>query len=200
MSEKKMVSRNTLLALGIICIILVAGLGGALAYYITDKNNTISVLNSQVSDKDNQISGLNDNVTILQNQVKDLTDIIGINKSEVVYNTSNIVTYPPFNGLDLPATWSYRTVVGDYVLDNNCGRYAGYVVVQVSSTSNDTYVQRTIIFNDIIFDNQIDVGMNGTALFPVLPAKGGGNLLITVSTHNATIKVRATNVIITYYY
>jgi len=35
MSERKMVSRNVAVALGIICIILVAGLGGAMAYYVS---------------------------------------------------------------------------------------------------------------------------------------------------------------------
>jgi prefoldin subunit 5 len=59
MSEKKMVSRGVFVALGIICIILIAGLAGAFAYYVTGKNNTISSLNTQVSSKDSQISQLN---------------------------------------------------------------------------------------------------------------------------------------------
>jgi hypothetical protein len=43
MSEKKVVRRNVAIALGIACIILIAGLGGVMAYYsmvVNDKNTT----------------------------------------------------------------------------------------------------------------------------------------------------------------
>jgi hypothetical protein len=43
MSEKKVVRRSVAIALGIISIILIAGLGGAMAYYtmiVNDKNTT----------------------------------------------------------------------------------------------------------------------------------------------------------------
>ncbi len=43
MSEKKVVRRSVAIALGIACIILIAGIGGAVAYYtriINDKNST----------------------------------------------------------------------------------------------------------------------------------------------------------------
>jgi len=43
---KKVVSRNFAIALGIICIILIAGLGGAMAYYTTAINNKQSELDS----------------------------------------------------------------------------------------------------------------------------------------------------------
>jgi len=68
MSERKMVSRSVVVALGIICIILIACLGGAMAYYtlaIGDRDNTIT-------SKNNQIYSLNSNVTNLQNQNKQL--------------------------------------------------------------------------------------------------------------------------------
>jgi hypothetical protein len=39
MSEKKVVRRSVAIALGIICIILIAGLGGAMAYYTMTINN-----------------------------------------------------------------------------------------------------------------------------------------------------------------
>ena len=40
MSEKKMVSRNVASRLGIICILLIAGLGGTMAYYISSHSHT----------------------------------------------------------------------------------------------------------------------------------------------------------------
>jgi|APFre7841882654_1041346.scaffolds.fasta_scaffold00069_17 cell division protein FtsB len=195
----RMVRRSVAVALGIICIILIAGLGGAFAYYINDRNNTISALNSQISDKNNQISGLNATVASLQNQVNDLTDIISINKSEVVDSTyDHAVKFA-----DLPATWSIDKV-GSYALDYHFGEYSGYASVQVSSTSNDTYVRTTYSIYGVNYDNQIYIGTNGTAVFPILRLEDwhmpyAGSLDITVSTYNTTIKATA-NVTITYYY
>ena len=48
MSEKKMVSRNVAIALGIICIILVVGLGGVMAYYVNDLTSTLNLGKSTV--------------------------------------------------------------------------------------------------------------------------------------------------------
>ena len=68
MSEKKTVRRSVAIALGIICIVLASGLVGALAYYVSlvnDKDNAISMLNSQISQ-------LTLNITNLQNQVNSI--------------------------------------------------------------------------------------------------------------------------------
>jgi cell division protein FtsL len=63
--ETKVSRKGVVIALGIICIVLIAGLGGTIAVYtsmINDKNNTISSL-------DTKISELNSNVTNLQKQI-----------------------------------------------------------------------------------------------------------------------------------
>jgi|SRR5208337_5147057 len=63
--EPKTAGKRIVIALGIVCILLVACLGGVIAAYtliINDKNNTISLLNSQVSQ-------LKSNVTNLQKQI-----------------------------------------------------------------------------------------------------------------------------------
>jgi len=63
--EMKVSRKGIVIALGIICVILVACLGGVITAYtfvINDKNNMISSL-------DSQISALNSNVTNLQNQI-----------------------------------------------------------------------------------------------------------------------------------
>ena len=68
MSEKKTVRRSVAIAFGIICIVLASGLVGALAYYVSlvnDKDNAISMLNSQISQ-------LTLNITNLQNQVNSI--------------------------------------------------------------------------------------------------------------------------------
>jgi hypothetical protein len=66
---KKMVGRSVAIALGIACIILIAGIGGAMAYYtmaINKKNSTVTQLNQQMTNKDSQISSLNSQVAQLQ--------------------------------------------------------------------------------------------------------------------------------------
>jgi hypothetical protein len=118
---KKMVSRNVAIALGIVCIILVVGLLGAIL----------------------QISSLN-------SRVNDLTDIANLDKSEVWVNTTVTQTASNYT------SWFFVP------------RYAGYVSVNVlSSTTSNTYVRVIYIFNGVNYDNQIGVGVSGTAVFPV---------------------------------
>jgi cell division protein FtsL len=77
--ETKTARKGIVITLGIICVILVACLGGVIAAYtyaISDKSNTISSL-------DTQISRLNSNVTNLQNQ-------IASNNSTINSLTSNL--------------------------------------------------------------------------------------------------------------
>jgi len=49
MSEKKAVSRDVAIALGIACIILIAGIGGAMAYYTMTINNKDSIYDNYAS-------------------------------------------------------------------------------------------------------------------------------------------------------
>jgi len=52
MSEKKVVGRNIVIALGIICVVMAVGLIGAIANYtsiISEKDRTIASLNSQIN-------------------------------------------------------------------------------------------------------------------------------------------------------
>jgi hypothetical protein len=77
--ETKIARKSVLIALGIICIILVACLGGVVAAYtlmINDKSNTISSLNYQISQ-------LKSNVTSLQDQVASENFTIGSLTSKV---------------------------------------------------------------------------------------------------------------------
>jgi hypothetical protein len=53
MSERKMVRRSVAIALGIVCIVLITGLGGAMAYYtmiVADLQNQVNSLQKQVND------------------------------------------------------------------------------------------------------------------------------------------------------
>lgn len=98
--------------------------------------------------------------------------------------------------MSLPATWADQRPIGSYAIDIPppvIGQYAGYISVQVSSTSNDMYV-RIMYSNYVEYDNTVDVGIDGIALFPII----GEGPIITVATHN-TIQAIA-NVTIIYYY
>jgi hypothetical protein len=93
--ETKIARKGVLIALGIICIILAACLGGVIAAYtlmINDKDNTISLLRSQISQ-------LNSNVTSLRNELNDLLSVAG-------------ATYVDIKEINLnPSAWVNKTVV-----------------------------------------------------------------------------------------
>ncbi|MGD0978821.1 MAG: winged helix-turn-helix domain-containing protein [Candidatus Bathyarchaeia archaeon] len=68
---KKIVGKNVAIALGIICILLVSGLGGAIAYYtmtINNKNATYDSYVSSHSHSNSDYDSLNSQVGNLQNQ------------------------------------------------------------------------------------------------------------------------------------
>ena len=97
MSEKKVVGRNVAIILGVVIIILLAGLVGAIANYttimrekdntITTQNSTITSLNSQIltlTSQKNQlqtwlggnITSLNSSITSLKSQISSLNSTI----------------------------------------------------------------------------------------------------------------------------
>lgn len=71
---KRVVRRSVAMALAMMCIVLVAGIGGAIIYYTSvanDKDKTISTQNSQISRLQNETTSLNGQITSLQEQVAD---------------------------------------------------------------------------------------------------------------------------------
>ena len=206
-SQKKVVGRTVAIALGIVCIVLVASLVGAIAVYTpmvnnlksqtAEKDDTISSLNSQISalnsslnqissstsSKDSQIAALNLQVAGLNSQVSSIASILALNVSTyLVYNQG--VTQEPNASTTVFPTDEQTPLY-----------YAGYVYVAVQSSSNTTYVEVIYTLYGINYDNSVTVGTSGTAAFPVLP--GPINIRVgnteTVDSVNATITV-------TYYY
>lgn len=92
MSEKKVVSRRMFIAFEIVCIILLACLVGATSLY-----------SLQISDKDNTI-------TSLQSQVNDLNNTLNLSKSTVWVNNQTIS--PP---QDSWWNWTFRADYAGYV-------------------------------------------------------------------------------------
>lgn len=79
MSEKKVVSRKLAIVLGIICIILAAGLVGVIANYtliISGKDKTITSLNAQIINLENQITSKDNTIASLNSQINQLKDLL----------------------------------------------------------------------------------------------------------------------------
>jgi hypothetical protein len=151
MSEKKMVRRSVAVALGIICIILVASLAETLV--VLDGANQ---QNTNLQNQNKQLQTWLDGNETLLNQTQDnntnLQNIVNLNESEVVWTENNIVYLEPFPKL----------VLGPY-------EYAGYISVKISATA-DTSVELNYTFQSLNYTSQVDCGTNGTAIFPVMPS------------------------------
>jgi cell division protein FtsL len=220
MSEKKVVGRNVAIGIGIICIILAVGLVGVIANYtsmingkdntiaskdsqigslnsqITDKDNTISSLNSQIVTKDNTISSLNSQITSkdsqisslnsqgssLQSQVDNLNGIVNLAKS-TVWKNGETISQPASSYTHWTPAFS--------------ASYAGYVSVWVqTSTTTNTYVRVIYTAYGVNYDQQINVGTSGTAVFPLLPCSN-----IDIRVGNSNLMNGATETVtITYHY
>ncbi|MGB8779966.1 MAG: hypothetical protein WCD81_04875 [Candidatus Bathyarchaeia archaeon] len=167
-----MVRRSVAISLGIICILLIA----VIAYFsITG----ISAQNSY-NNLQNQNKQLQANNTNLQNQMNNLMGVLNLSESATLYN-GTVSTFPTVE----PASLEESTP------------YAGYVSVQVSSTLNET-VTITVVWDYypiLRYQNDFNLGNNGTAIFPVLPS----GFVVYFFDPNPPLTETA-NVTITYYY
>jgi hypothetical protein len=166
-SEKKVVSRTVAIGLGIVCIVLLVGLVGAILVY-----------SSMIDNKNNKISDLNQQITSLSSQVAELVSIANLNESTAWLNFENISIQAGYENV-----WNFISA------------YAGYVSVQVFSlTADNIYVRVDYHSYGVNYNNQIDVGMGGTVVFPVLPAT------IQISVGNPDMTAATATVTIIYYY
>ena len=200
MRQKKIVGRRVAIALGMICIVLVAGLVGAIAVYMPMVNS----LESQIAEKDSAISFLNSQVSSLNSQVSSLQDNLEQTKIELVESQEAIQTLNSriLNYLNIIYLNETVYLVSDYGLTQNASdytmawadiiEYAGYVSVGVESTSNTTYAR--VFYSSphgVNYDHNVTVGTSGIAVFPVLPGGievGVGN---TEQADNVTALVTA---------
>jgi uncharacterized coiled-coil protein SlyX len=201
-SKKKVFSKKVVVALVVICVVLLAGLVGILAFYIStvnglnfqiaEKDKTVSSLNSQLTEKDNMISSLNSQILTLQNALASKDSQINWLNSTILslydYLYLNASTLLVYTSVDQDANSS--TTVWNYIL-----QFAGYVTVYVQSSSNTTYVELSYSYHEVDYQNSVTVGTNGTAAFPVLPA------LVKINVGNTdTISPVTTSIMAIYYY
>jgi uncharacterized protein HemX len=204
MSEKKGVNQAIVFALGLVCIVLAAGLAvvlvngspivnsedqqtiAELQEQLTNRTSTIATLNAQIAQLQTQINGINQNntqyqqqIAELQEQIQEYINILHLNKTALLVNNQ---------------TWTQdpNSTVTAWNDDLN---YAGYAKVTVESSSNTTYVQVVYNYGNVHYNQTVTVGTSGTAYFPILPAEVGIFIGNTESTKNVTATVTTT-----YYY
>lgn len=189
-------SNTKVIALAIVCVILAASLVGVVAVYqpnqIAEKQATIDSLNQQIAalqfqltqtvnvstyvlqiaSLNAQLSDLNDTLTSVYTDSLSYQQIAQLQKSGVMYQQ------------DLTQNANSYTTIW-----NNDLGYAGYIVIQATSTANTTYAEVLFTFGDATFDYNKTLGTSGTAVFPVLPSTVEiriGNLM-QADTNNATV-------------
>jgi hypothetical protein len=206
MAEKVVAGRKIIpIILGIVCIGLAGGLIIALVAYlptsgqidslnaqITQKNQTIATLNLQISSLNDQIHSLDtensatilnyqNEISSLQQQIQSLNNIVYLNASAVLVQTQEFSHEPNTN----VTIWDQP----DTPLLN-----AGYVTVQVESSSNQTFVQAVYNSFGVDYDEVLMLG-NGTAVFPVLP----GAVVLTLGNYETNDMVNGTVTALYYY-
>jgi uncharacterized coiled-coil protein SlyX len=191
--EKKVVSRTLAIALGIICIILIAGLGGAIADYtsiINGKDNSISSQSSQILHLNNTVRSQNNTITQQNNTITQqnttIADLNGSNEylqNQVyyLYNATNLKNRVILeNGTEAPTEFTKETVgIGYYMKEKNVS--IGYMLVQIKMpTPNSTTLSVTWSSSGTNWNKTVNVGMNTIIVFPVLPT----NVTITIERAN----------------
>lgn len=189
MGKKKISWKPVAIALVLVCIVVSAGLVGVLAVYlpmVNDLNSQIAEKNADLATFTTQIGSLNAQVASLQNSLDQSNSTIE-NLQEGV-ETLNLQIQNYLNLLYLNASmylFSQAPVsqnASTYtLLFQDTIQYAGYVGVNVQSTSNTTYVQALYSSFRVNYNNNVTVGFAGTAYFPVLP----GTLEIRVGNTDA---------------
>ena len=206
-SQKKVVSRNVAIALGIICIILAVGLVGTFAYYTMGINigtSTSGGWENRYNDYVATHSHSNDEWNALQYEYKNYKDNHLHTNSEYVSLQDQVTSLQNqvddltrTLNLEKTTTWvndqTVSQVTNWYTSWTGSTNYAGYVSVNVqSSTTSNTYVRVIWSSYGVSYDKQIGVGSGGTAIFPVLPTSNveirvGNTNLLNGATETVTI-------------
>jgi DNA-binding transcriptional ArsR family regulator len=202
-------SRGVALALGIICVLLIAGLGGTLAYYtvaINKKQSELNSANDTVTNLQNQNlnlqAWLNGNLTLIS---KIQTWLIG---NATAYNQlESEVSNIHIEGTKNSTVWVNETLPWGIIGYGFFAPSAGYVSVLFSSNSTSTRVEVATPEGPTIEPNgtlnnfnigssfEFDMGSSGIAVFPVSPM---ADCMITFE--NSLGEPSTFTVTITYYF
>jgi hypothetical protein len=166
--KTKIPRKNVTISLGIICVALVACLGGVIIAYvltINDKNNVILSLNTQISQ-------LSSNVTNLKNQLKalnltcvNLVSIDQINLDPSKWENKTVIVRGKLSG-----PWVYFTAISyGYVLSSN-GTVTSQTELDLNSIGVD-FGNRGGIYNsvDAVIVGVVKKGIIGTIVVEAQP-------------------------------
>jgi hypothetical protein len=195
---KKMVGRNVAIALGIICIILVASIGITIRYYtmtINDKDGTITNLNDIINLANYTVLANNQTVTQTAGNYTSWTfvaNVTGYVNVVILSSTTNNTYVRVIYNASIP---TFSTVMGQatgykWVILYEGALYYYQYDNQVSQVSRGN-------FSDLIFPVFPWLGTNG----PSIQNMSNGPTIVEVRVGNRNIISNATeNVLITYYY
>ncbi len=143
-------------------------------------NSLLYVINTENHDLSVELTTANTQITSLQNQVNELNAIVNLSVSMVWVNNQTV-----------------SQQAGSYTTWSEPASYAGYVSIQVSSsTASTTFANVTYSSHGVNYNAQTNVGTSGVAYFPILPSSK-----ITFAVGNGLTNGNATeNVTVTYYY
>ncbi len=142
-------------------------------------NSLMYVLNTDNHDLSVELSTANSQIANLQNQISEFKAIGNLTVSKVWVNNQTVSQQP-----------------GSYTTWSESADYAGYVSIQVSSSTTNIIAGVTYSSHGVNYNSETGVGSSGIAYFPILPSTN-----ITVSVGNSLSVGSATeNVTITYYY
>ena len=200
-------------ALAVVCVVLAAGFVGLIVLYSPsnqanpDQQATIDHLNEQlanfianqtdVTPYVQQIAQLrtqlqqyqdqptdNDTITALQQEITNYEQLLALAKTGALYGTSTFTQNP-------------NTVTQIFSGTTN---YAGYVVVQATSTANSTYAQAQFTFGGIAYSYNQTIGLSGTAVLPVLPSTQDNTFIVSIGNTQTDITNNTVTATATFYY
>lgn len=186
------------IALAVVCIVLAASIVGLLLVnppndlkaQLNDKENVITGLQTQVENLTSQLSSANTDKANYENQVTSLNTEL-TNLTSQLNSAANIMTMQATQ--TLVSSKSITTTNSSDVF-NNALPYPGYVVVQATSNSTNTYVQTIYSVSGVNYNQNVTVGKSGTASFPVLMTTSPNTVEIRIGStdkipFNATVTI-----------
>jgi hypothetical protein len=116
-------------------------------------NSTISSLQDSLNQSSTSAAAKDSQIAALNYQISNLFNYINLNVSALLVYNQTIYQNAGAN----------TTIYYDMV------QFAGYITVEVQSSSNTTYVGLVYSSYGVNYNSTITVGTVGTAAFPVLP-------------------------------
>ncbi len=202
-----MVRKEITLIISAIAVVFAIGMAVSLVAYLPAASQ-IDILNAQIKQKDQSITALNSQIVTLTAQVNSQTGDNSTSSNTILQQQiSNLETQiESLNNIFYLNATAYLASNQQFTLDSNSNAtlwnqdnnpliYAGYITIQLASSSNTTYVELAYNSYNVVYDRVVTLGTGGTTTFPVLP----GTIIIAVGSTEATSIVTGT-VSVTYTY